>query len=66
MWDLAGFCSLFVYQIKHIIAPGYAMHCHVLPVGTFTEKIFRKEVIKKKLKIKIHSSLIKSSFSYEN
>lgn len=49
IWELVGFYTLFVYQIKHIIAPGYAMHCCVLAVGTFTEKTFRKKVIKKKI-----------------
>lgn len=28
------------------------MHWHVLPVGPFIEKTFRKEVVKKKLKKK--------------
>lgn len=51
IWELAGFFTLFVYQSKHTIAPGYAMHCPVLPVGPFTEKAFRKEVIKQNLKI---------------
>lgn len=56
IWELDGFCTLFVYQSKHIIAPGYAMHCRVLPVGAFTEKTFRKEIIKKK-KIKEKSTV---------
>lgn len=47
IWELVGFCTLFVYQSKHIIAPSYTMPCCVLPVGPFTEKAFRKEIIKK-------------------
>lgn len=31
IWELAGFCTLFVYQSKHIIAAGYAICCCMLP-----------------------------------
>lgn len=34
------------------------MHCHVLPVGPFTEKTFRREVVKKKFKKKIYTHKI--------
>lgn len=43
IWELAGFYTLFVYQIKHITAPGYAMHRCVLPVGTSQRRLSGKK-----------------------
>lgn len=49
IWELAGFYTLFVYQIKHIIAPGYAMHCCVcVTCGHLHREDFQEESNKEK------------------
>lgn len=49
MWELAGSCALFVYQSKHVIAPGYAMYCRMLPAVPSQRRLSgRKHLIKKK------------------